>query len=70
MRDDLIEEERRVCQLIINKVAEDKWLRPKSAEDDTPLGNRFGPSSTTSNGWGLLLRYTLAALQYPYNHIP
>ena len=50
MRDGLIEEERRVCQLIINKVAEDKWLRPKSAEDDTPLGNRFGPSSTTSNG--------------------
>ena len=27
--DELIEEERRVCQFIINKVAEDKWLRPK-----------------------------------------
>ena len=25
-----------MCQLIINKVAEDKWLRPKSAEDDAP----------------------------------
>ena len=28
----------------------------------TPLGNRFGPRSTTSNGWGVLLQYTLAAL--------
>ena len=27
--DELIEEERRVCQFIINTVAEDKWLRPK-----------------------------------------
>ena len=27
--DELIEEERRVCQFIINTVAGDKWLRPK-----------------------------------------
>ena len=34
--DELIEEERRVCQFIINKVADDKWLRPKSAVYDEP----------------------------------
>ena len=34
--DELNEEERRVCQFIINKVADDKWLRPKSAVYDEP----------------------------------
>ena len=34
--DELNEEERRTCQFIINKVAEDKWLRPSHDERDEP----------------------------------